>query len=430
MFNQQKTLSLLHVSGYTSLIKPTVSGYTMFLTFGLNVNNELTSIREVSSGKTLLVCPYCKQSLIAKKGKINEHHFAHVAETCAVSIEAVSASSLPTFDKFELLTNAESTYLERRAKYQHKNIFHFSKIEKAVSLLEVMGILTVEYEENSVISDTITKVNKDLKAINRSFIVKGKPNQTLQSILNAIEPLTHQKLLNCWEQSRKVLSTSINRSYHAHKLDKQTRLQQFIDAQGYWFDCHYKRIAHTNSDFLPLLNEKMHQLNAQHLYLFQFDMLIDNKKRQLVKIGMTTRDPKERLKEVQEILKLHAKITTALVLATCEHAGRVERLLHRFYHNKQLQIGTFTEFFELNSEEISALVKDMETTVCTEYSPPQMEIKKEPQTSGRKKKSDIELIAEHADIVSCLKTGMGIRETARETKSGVNTVQRVKKALT
>ncbi len=401
----------------------------MFLTFGLNPNNELTSIREVKIGKTLLVCPYCKQDLIARKGKVYEHHFAHAGKTCATSIKAAKASLLPTFDKFELLTHAELIYLERRAKYQHKNIYHFKKMKEAVSSLEVMGILKVDYEENSLKNDTIELVNKNLKAVNRNLIIQGKPSPTLQRILTAIEPLTDQNLSECWKAPRKVLSTAINRSYHTHKLGKQTQLKQFIQAQNYWFDCHYKRIAHTAVDFLPLLDKKIHQLNEQCLYLFEFLLNIDGKERQLVKIGMTARDPKERLKEVEQALKPYAKIKASRVLALCEQAGRVERLLHRFYQDNQLKIGAFTEFFELEKDETIALAKDMQTSICKEYSPPRVEIKKEPQTAGRKKKTDAELIAEHADIVSCLQKGMGIRETARETRSGVNTVQRVKKAI-
>lgn len=41
-------------------------------------DNILTSIEDVERGKDCnCICPYCKKPLIAKKGKIKEHHFAH-----------------------------------------------------------------------------------------------------------------------------------------------------------------------------------------------------------------------------------------------------------------------------------------------------------------------------------------------------------------
>ncbi len=428
---KEKALLFSLVSGYTLRIKLIVFGYSMFLTFGLNENKELTSIREVKSGKTSLVCPYCKQTLIAKKGKVKEHHFAHSGKTCAISLQAAKASLLPTFDKFELLSNAESTYLERRSRYQHKDIYHFKGMDEAVSSLELMGILKVEYED-PVKNETVETVNGKLKAVNRNLIVDGKPSKILQDILVAIEPLTYHNLLDYWDNTPKALSTSINRSYHANKLDKQTQFKQFLKAQNYWFDCHYKKIAHSEPEFLPLLHGKIGQLNLQHLYIFEFLLNMDgneNQPIQLIKIGMTTRNPNNRLKEVVQALRPHSKVIKSKVLVSCEHAGRLERLLHHHYQDKQLKIGTFTEFFALENEEIDTLVKDMQTTTCEQYVPPVVKIKKALQVAGRKKKTDAELIEEYADIVDCLKNGMGIRETARQTRSGVNTVQRVKKAM-
>ena len=54
----------------------------IWLNYGVDADNKLVSIEEVDSGKSNLICPYCGVTLIAKKGKVKEHHFAHDGETC------------------------------------------------------------------------------------------------------------------------------------------------------------------------------------------------------------------------------------------------------------------------------------------------------------------------------------------------------------
>lgn len=47
------------------------------LPFGLK-NSRLVEVSEVLSGKRCgCVCPSCKKDLIARKGEVNAHHFAH-----------------------------------------------------------------------------------------------------------------------------------------------------------------------------------------------------------------------------------------------------------------------------------------------------------------------------------------------------------------
>jgi hypothetical protein len=61
------------------------------LPYGLR-DNELITIDNVDSGlKCNCVCPYCKQRLIARKGEIKEHHFAHYkVSDCGKAVETVT----------------------------------------------------------------------------------------------------------------------------------------------------------------------------------------------------------------------------------------------------------------------------------------------------------------------------------------------------
>jgi competence CoiA-like predicted nuclease len=54
----------------------------MWLKYGVNEEGILICIEDVNRGKTSLKCPYCNNSLTAKKGKVKEHHFAHNDQTC------------------------------------------------------------------------------------------------------------------------------------------------------------------------------------------------------------------------------------------------------------------------------------------------------------------------------------------------------------
>lgn len=56
---------------------------TVAIEIGMNPDSgEFLSIYEVESGKTDLVCPFCSQPLLAKKGTKIMHHFAHMTNSC------------------------------------------------------------------------------------------------------------------------------------------------------------------------------------------------------------------------------------------------------------------------------------------------------------------------------------------------------------
>jgi hypothetical protein len=44
----------------------------MWLCYGVDKNNKLVAILDVSSGKTDLICPYSVSILIAKKGRVKQ----------------------------------------------------------------------------------------------------------------------------------------------------------------------------------------------------------------------------------------------------------------------------------------------------------------------------------------------------------------------
>lgn len=112
----------------------------MWLNYGVDVNNQLIAIEEVSSGKINLRCPYCGRTLIAKKGKVKEHHFAHDGETCNLIIKRNPRDipRLPLYDAFDIFLTGKE--LEQLKKLWHRHKSHNNGIDR----LEILPAFTRE----------------------------------------------------------------------------------------------------------------------------------------------------------------------------------------------------------------------------------------------------------------------------------------------
>jgi len=112
----------------------------VWLKYGVDANNTLVAIEEVQSGKTNLRCPYCVSNLIAKKGRVKEHHFAHNDETCRMVIkrDPRDLPTLPLYDSFDIFLTAKE--LEQLQKLWHRHKSHAQGIHH----LELLPAFTRE----------------------------------------------------------------------------------------------------------------------------------------------------------------------------------------------------------------------------------------------------------------------------------------------
>lgn len=112
----------------------------MWLRYGVDANNTLIAIEETQSGKTNLGCPYCGNQLIAKKGRVKQHHFAHKDETCNLVIkrEPRDLPTLPLYDSFDIFLTGKQ--LEQLNKLWHRHKSH----DNGISSLEVLPAFTRE----------------------------------------------------------------------------------------------------------------------------------------------------------------------------------------------------------------------------------------------------------------------------------------------
>ncbi|MDN3661136.1 competence protein CoiA family protein [Vibrio agarivorans] len=407
----------------------------MWLTIAKHPRGDWLSIEQVSSGKTELVCPYCSSPLIAKKGKVKSHHFAHQLETCKESTKAAEGILLPFFDTFDITRffNAdERKYLERRRKYTHKNIFWFRGRDTAVTSLERLGVLTSERDNSPEVADVLSR----LAAIDPKLNFDDyQLSHELAALCEAFEPMLDLK--RAFEEESQISSTKLDALYLKHsrlRLSPNTSLRELNEAQCYWIDLRHKYISLTSPEWLELFEHKFLSLNEQSLYLFEFE---SKGKPLFLKVGMTSRTVHQRLTEVTGALQSFYPDIKGKVVKVLPHFGRLERSIHRMFESSKVELGTFRELFdvEIKTNFISKLNKldgdEPHLLPALNVDHPNLVAPSQSadRKGGRKAKTNEELIKEYPDIITALKQGLSIRATSQRTRRAVNTIQRVKKAL-
>ncbi|WP_110516893.1 competence protein CoiA family protein [Herpetosiphon llansteffanensis] len=74
----------------------------MWLNYGVSDERGLVHISDTPRGRSDLHCPYCHTILIAKKGHVLAHHFAHDGPTCNPANRTTELPILPFFHSFTL----------------------------------------------------------------------------------------------------------------------------------------------------------------------------------------------------------------------------------------------------------------------------------------------------------------------------------------
>ena len=96
----------------------------MWLKYGVAPDRTLLTINDVPSGKTNLACPFCNSGLTAKKGKIKQHHFAHLSGKTCLRVQRGQLPSLPLYDNFHLKLSAQHYQLLKQLWREYGNNPH------------------------------------------------------------------------------------------------------------------------------------------------------------------------------------------------------------------------------------------------------------------------------------------------------------------
>lgn len=368
----------------------------MFLTHGVNQHNEFISIDLVPRGLTTLKCPYCGQLLIAKKGRVKGHHFAHNGDTCLEVRERIKQIALPFYDKFNVHISA-GNWKTLKSFYEGARI-----TSKKLENLERLRLVTFNRFSRSW---EITKMGK---------IPFGELSLSMfADIQDSLIQKKHDELATAVEhEGRSITDLRLFRA----------QLKRALQASLYLLE-----IKHTDGTYY--------------------------------KIGVTSRDINERISEIQQDVQSLDDVSIKL-LRIFRHRGAVEPYFKERYKRYQTNIGNLTEYFEFDSQVRRRVLSDLtrlsdkscttlDLEILRDHSHPlETEIKRREKNLsisegmkqasargvhvGRPKgttESDNEFLSKYKPVVEALRKGLSLRKTAQETGVSVNTIRKVKSML-
>jgi hypothetical protein len=273
----------------------------MFLKYGVNEWGELVGIDQVQRGYTGLKCPYCRRELLAKKGAIKVHHFAHAGKTCRAAARADDALDLPAYDSFRLhLTPKEWEGLQR---------FHIDDHD-----------------------------HRDLQRLETAGLIKPVWGKT------ATYELTHKGKVPFGELSL-MLFNDVQYPLIIEKHDAIVgavlRSRGMVDHQTYLSD-------------LRIYRAQMQRILSASLYFLHLDT---PDQPNLYKIGVTLRDLPQRIVEIERDLAGHFKQVKVEVIGTWPNRGNIEHYFKHRYRGCAHQLGTLTEYFIF--EDVKPVLRDL-----------------------------------------------------------------------
>ncbi|MGB1286924.1 MAG: competence protein CoiA family protein [Aggregatilineales bacterium] len=277
----------------------------MFLLYAINKHGSLVHVGNAPRGKTSgLFCPYCGGDLIARKGTVLAHHFAHAENTCRPVSRDADIIRLPMYEQFSLsLIGREWKAL----KYFHDK----RKLPRQRWLFNRL------YEKGLLHYDNTMK-RHELTA--RGKIPFGEA--TLAAFADVQDDLI---------------------------LEKHTMLAHRVKNSE--IDDDAKRICEND---LRLYRAQLRRVHSAVLYFLK----IDHEAGTLHKIGVTTRTLHDRIAEIQRDLTQHYQQVTITPLLILNNRGAVETYFKFRYNAHNVKLDTLTEYFEFT--EPNAVVDELQ----------------------------------------------------------------------
>lgn len=370
----------------------------MFLAHGVNQSGELVSVEDTASGRTALRCPFCSELLIARKGAIKEHHFAHAGDTCAESKATIQQTGIPFYDITTGISKSEITLLEKFRRYS--DVWLTAKQGDTAKCLAVGGLLEPRLDKPSKYG--LTQLGRDLLEHNGSLYKKGSilPDVILQErMFPAVLEMLQYQDLNTGTQAAKFY---------------QLRLQAILQ---------------------------------QHLYVLKIHLKQESICYPLIKVGLTARpDIELRIAEIKRDLQKYGEVESITMIGFYKHFGCLERLIHKRFAASQFLIGNHTEYFHsigttyaLNWLGLEKLGKrKVEGVNCRSIYREHADRVRIGQNKakllnkahlGRPTKNDDTLVQDHPDIEKAFAKSLSLRKASATTGKAINTVRKVYAAL-
>ncbi len=278
----------------------------MFLEYAVDKHGSLVHVDAVPRGKvTGLFCPYCGGDLIARKGAILAHHFAHAGETCRPVSRDADIIRLPMYERFSLSLVGR----------EWKALQHFHNKRKLPRNRRIFNQL---YSHELVYYDRETKRHE--------LTIKGKipfGEATLADFAPVQDDLIMEK----------------------HTMLERRLKQDYANADE----------KHIYENDLRLYRAQLQRVHSAVLYFLKIDFNAG----ELYKIGVTTRTLDERITEIQHDLAEYYPQATITPMLTLNNRGAVESYFKFRYKADNSKVGTLTEYFKFTDAD--AIVSELQT---------------------------------------------------------------------
>jgi hypothetical protein len=284
-----------------------------WLKYAVYEDNGLFEIADVPSGKTKLFCPYCAGQLIAKKGKVKQHHFAHAEETCYPVATKKELPTLPLYDNFNIKLSGTALQL-------------LKKLWKSFGLYD-WGIPHLP-ELKPLIKAKVLQKNVYLQPPAYEFTALGKipvGALPLHEFNQVQEPLLLAKL------------AELSRQAELAKVIKSLNLaERLVDLRLY------------RAQLASILLHNLYYLRIEA------DGLV------LHKIGVTKRSITQRIPEIERDLRCHYQSIKVSVLGLWSHRGNVELYFKHRYKQFNYRIGSLTEYYVFEETSVTnSVINDL-----------------------------------------------------------------------
>ncbi|GAB4451132.1 MAG: hypothetical protein Kow0031_33700 [Anaerolineae bacterium] len=271
----------------------------MFLTYGLDAAGNLVRIDHVPSGKTSLLCPYCKNTLIARHGKILAPHFAHAGATCRPASGDTTPMATLDFNLFrQSLTGPQA---------------------------------------------------RDLNELRHLGWVFRSPGKVKSAMMTRLEILGFVGSTVSAMRRHPIYWTTLRAEAFFLRLHPATWLKFAVDETR-------RAAARAEDDAVTrrLLEAELALWQSTALYLLRIKRIPG-----LYKIGITSRSIEERVVEVQADLRAAGQPDTVEVLRHKPGCGAVEPYLKALWQRSQAKnIGSHQEYFWHRDDD--AVVKELD----------------------------------------------------------------------
>ena len=373
-----------------------------------NIDDELVHIGDYVKGQKAS-CPYCGNDLIAKKGKVMTHHYAHKKdESCLDTSKTGGIVKLPFFEFMRLgLTNAQLENLAMLPSFFYEGSFNRIKYN---------------YNGNWLGSDGKGRSSYIKNYYSYLFVGMGL------MVSHGKEEYTMGGQYHKWKER-----------YWKYSLTERAK----IVLCQYSLKAYYKFCLKEKGDGLgdiekDMLKSMIKRFEGLTLYFAQLSLALPTSNETVYKIGVTSRSVGERMDEVRQHVAKRLKIqkddVTIDIVKAIKGVGVVEQYFIGKHRKQRLRVDGKDfgmEYFMFSDKDVKAIKKELHDLylVSDEHKERTKKAMKGKDTRRGKGKVPFMEKPKSVAIARLINEGASLREVARRIGCSINTVRKVNEEL-